>query len=148
MQVILKKDIPKLGKAGDIVKVKDGFARNYLLPKGLAILANQKNLKALEKERRIILAKAERERKKAQSIAERLQGQTITLYRRVVEEGRLYGSVSALDIVKALEERGIEIDKNQVLLEEPIKSIGVYEVKIKVGADLSVPIKVEVIEEK
>ncbi|MGC9110106.1 MAG: 50S ribosomal protein L9 [Caldimicrobium sp.] len=148
MQVILKKDIPKLGKAGDIIKVKDGFARNYLLPKGLAILANQKNLKALEKERRIILAKAERERKKAQSLAERLQGQTITLYRRVVEEGRLYGSVSALDIVKALEERGIEIDKNQVLLEEPIKSIGVYEVKIKVGADLSVPIKVEVIEEK
>ncbi|MGB9761745.1 MAG: 50S ribosomal protein L9 [Caldimicrobium sp.] len=148
MQVILKKDIPKLGKAGDIVKVKDGFARNYLLPKGLAILANQKNLKALEKERRIILAKAERERKKIQSLAEKLQGQTLTLYRRVVEEGRLYGSVSAIDIVKALEERGIEIDKNQVLLEEPIKSIGVYEVKIKVGADLSVPIKVEVIEEK
>jgi large subunit ribosomal protein L9 len=148
MQVILKKDIPKLGKAGDIVKVKDGFARNYLLPKGLAILANQKNLKALEKERRIILAKAERERKKIQSLAEKLQGQTLTLYRRVVEEGRLYGSVSAIDIVKALEERGIEIDKNQVLLEEPIKSIGVYEVKIKVGADLSVPIKVEVIEKK
>ncbi|MGC9140987.1 MAG: 50S ribosomal protein L9 [Caldimicrobium sp.] len=148
MQVILKKDIPKLGKAGDIVKVKDGFARNYLLPKGLAILANQKNLKALEKERKIILAKAERERKKIQSLAEKLQGQTLTLYRRVVEEGRLYGSVSAIDIVKALEERGIEIDKNQVLLEEPIKSIGVYEVKIKVGADLSVPIKVEVIEEK
>ncbi|MEZ0344337.1 MAG: 50S ribosomal protein L9 [Caldimicrobium sp.] len=148
MQVILKKDIPKLGKAGDVVKVKDGFARNYLIPKGLAILANQKTLKALERERKIILAKAERERKKAQSLAEKLQGVTLTLYRRAVEEGRLYGSVSAVDIVKALEERGIEIDKNQVLLEEPIKFVGVYEVNIKVGANLVVPIKVEVIEEK
>lgn len=148
MQVILKKDIPKLGKAGDVVKVKDGFARNYLIPKGLAILANQKTLKALERERKTILAKAERERKKAQSLAEKLQELSLTLYRRVVEEGRLYGSVSAVDIVKALEERGIEIEKNQVLLEEPIKSVGVYEVNIKVGGDLVVPIKVEVIEEK
>lgn len=148
IEVILRKDIPKLGKAGDIVRVKDGYARNYLIPKGLAILANQKNIRALESQRRIILAKAERERKRAQSLAEKLQGLTITLYRRVVEEGRLYGSVSAVDIVKALEEKGYAIDKRQVELEEPIKTVGNFEVNIRVAPDIVVPIKVEVIEEK
>jgi len=148
MQVILRKDVPKLGKAGDVVNVKDGYARNYLIPKGFAIPANQKNLQALEKERKLILAKAERERKRAQSLAEKLQGLTLTLYRRVVEEGKLYGSVSALDITKALAEKGFEIDKSQVLLEEPIKTTGTYEVNIKIHAGLLVPIKVEVIEER
>lgn len=148
IEVILRRDIPKLGKAGDIVRVKDGFARNYLIPKGLAILANQKNIRALESERKIILAKAERERKKAQSLAEKLKGLTITLYRRVVEEGRLYGSVSAVDIAKVLEERGYSIDRRQVELEEPIKTVGNFEVNIRVAPDLVVPIKVEVIEEK
>lgn len=148
MEVILRKDIPKLGKAGDVVKVKDGFARNYLIPKGLAILANQKTLKALEKERSIILAKAERERKKTQSLAEKLQGMTITLYRKAVEEGRLYGSVTASDIAKALAERGFEIEKKQIILDEPIKTVGNYEVNLKLSGDINVSIKVEVIEEK
>lgn len=148
IEVILRKDIPKLGKAGDIVRVKDGYARNYLIPKGLAIPANQKTIQALESQRKIILAKAERERKKAQSLAEKLQGTTITLYRRVVEEGRLYGSVSVVDIVKALEEKGFNIDKKQVELEDPIKTVGTFEVNIRIAPDISVPIKVEVIEEK
>lgn len=148
IEVILRKDIPKLGKAGDIIRVKDGYARNYLIPKGLAIPANQRTIQALESQRKIILAKAERERKKAQSLAEKLQGTTITLYRRVVEEGRLYGSVSAVDIVKALEEKGFNIDKKQVELEDPIKTVGTFEVNIRIAPDISVPIKVEVIEEK
>ncbi len=148
MEVILRKDIPKLGKAGDVVKVKDGFARNYLIPKGLALLANQKNLQALEKERKTILAKTERERKKAQSLAEKLQGQTLTLYRRVIEEGKLYGSVSAIDIAKALQEKGLEIEKSQILLKEPIKKVGTFEIEIKLSSEIRVPIKVEVIEEK
>ncbi|MFN3505481.1 MAG: 50S ribosomal protein L9 [Caldimicrobium sp.] len=148
MKVILKRDIPKLGKAGDVVNVKDGFARNYLLPKGLAILANQKSLEALERERKIALAKAERERKKAQSLAEKLQGVFLTLYKKVVEGGRLYGSVSAVDIVKALSDRGISIDKKQVLLNEPIKMVGTYKVDVKISQDLVVPIQIEIIEEK
>lgn len=148
IEVILRKDVPKLGKAGDIVKVKDGYARNYLIPKGLAIPANQKNIRALENQRRIILAKAERERKRAQSLAEKLQGLSLTLYRRVIEEGRLYGSVSAVDIVKALEEKGYTIDRRQVELEEPIKTVGTFEVKIRVSPDIVVPIRVEVIEER
>lgn len=148
IEVILRRDIPKLGKAGDIVRVKDGYARNYLIPKGLAIPANQRNIRALESQRKIILAKAERERKKAQSLAEKLQGLTITLYRRVVEEGRLYGSVSAVDIAKALEEKGYAVDRRQIELENPIKTVGTFEVNVRVAPDIVVPIKVEVIEEK
>ena len=86
MEVILRTDVPKLGKAGDVVKVKDGYARNYLIPKGFAIPANQKNLKALERERQIILAKAERLRKKAQSLADKLKEITLTVYRKTIEE--------------------------------------------------------------
>jgi large subunit ribosomal protein L9 len=148
MEVILRTDVPKLGKAGDIVKVKDGFARNYLLPKGLAIPANQKTIKALENQRKIILAKAERERKKAQSLAEKLTGLTLTFYRRVIEGDRIYGSISAQDIVKALEEKGLNLERRFVLLDEPIKQLGTYEIPIRLGPGVEVKISVEVVEEK
>lgn len=148
MEVILRKDIPKLGKAGDIVKVKDGYARNYLIPKGLAILANQKTIKALENQRKIILAKAERERKKLESLAEKLEGISITVYRKIIEEDRIFGSVSSIDIVNMLKEQGIKVDKNQVILDEPIKKLGIFEVPIKLSSDKVVNIKVEVLEEK
>jgi large subunit ribosomal protein L9 len=148
MEVILRTDVPKLGKAGDIVKVKDGFARNYLLPKGLAIPANQKTIKALENQRKIILAKAERERKKAQSLAEKLTGLTLTFYRRVIEGDRIYGSISAQDIVKALEEKGLNLERRFVLLDEPIKQLGTYEIPIRLGPGVEVRISVEVVEEK
>jgi large subunit ribosomal protein L9 len=148
MEVILRTDVPKLGKAGDIVKVKDGFARNYLLPKGLAIPANQKTIKALENQRKIILAKAERERKKAQSLAEKLTGLTLTFYRKVIEGERIYGSISAQDIVKALEEKGLRLERRFVLLDEPIKQLGTYEIPIRLGPGVEVKIKVEVVEEK
>ena len=148
MEVILIKDVPKLGKAGDIVKVKDGYARNYLIPKGLAILANQKTIKALENQRKIILAKAERERKKLESLAEKLEGITLTVYRKIVEGDRIFGSVSLIDIVNMLKEKGIEIEKSQVLLEEPIKKLGTFEVPVKLSSDKIVNIKVEVLEEK
>jgi large subunit ribosomal protein L9 len=148
MEVILRTDVPKLGKAGDIVKVKDGFARNYLLPKGLAIPANQKTIKALENQRKIILAKAERERKKAQNLAEKLTGVTLTFYRKVIEGDRIYGSISAQDIVKALEEKGLNLERRFVLLDEPIKQLGTYEIPIRLGPGVEVKIKVEVVEEK
>ncbi|RLG12834.1 50S ribosomal protein L9 [Candidatus Pacearchaeota archaeon] len=148
MEVILRTDIPKLGKAGDIVKVKDGFARNYLIPKGFAIPANQKNIKALENQRRIILAKAERERKKAQSLAEKLETITLTVYRKIIEEDRIYGSVNVGDILNFLKEQGIELDKKQILLEEPIKTLGTFEIPIKLASDIVVNVKLEVLEEK
>ena len=148
MEVILRTDVPKLGKAGDIVKVKDGFARNYLIPKGLAIPANQKTIKALENQRKVILAKAERERRKAQSLAEKLTGLTLTFYRKVIEGDRIYGSISAQDIVKALEEKELRLERRLVLLEEPIKQLGTHEIPIRLGPDVEVKITVEVIEEK
>ena len=148
MEVILRTDVPKLGKAGNIVKVKDGFARNYLLPKGLAIPANQKTIKALENQRKIILAKAERERKKAQNLAEKLTGLTLTFYRKVIEGERIYGSISAQDIVKALEEKGLNLERRFVLIDEPIKQLGTYEIPIRLGPGVEVKIKVEVVEEK
>jgi len=148
MEVILRKDVPKLGKAGDVVKVKNGYARNYLIPKGLAILANQKTIRALENQRKIILAKAERERKKLESLAEKLEGISITVYRKIIEEDRIFGSVSSIDIVNMLKEQGIKIDKNQVILDEPIKKLGTFEVPIKLSSDKVVNIKVEVLEEK
>ncbi|HEA83923.1 MAG TPA: 50S ribosomal protein L9, partial [Thermodesulfobacterium geofontis] len=131
-----------------VVKVKDRYARNYLIPKGLAILANQKTLKALENQRKIILAKAERERKKLESLAEKLEGITLTVYRKIIEEDRIFGSVSSVDIVNMLKEQGIEIEKSQVQLDEPIKKLGIFEVPIKLSSDKTINIKVEVLEEK
>jgi large subunit ribosomal protein L9 len=148
MEVILRTDVPKLGKAGDIVKVKDGYARNYLIPKGFAIPANQKNIKALEKERQIILAKAERERKKLMSLAEKLEGLELVIYRRKIEEDRIFGSVTVADIVNALKEKGFEVDKKFIELDQPIKKLGVYEIPVKFSPDRVVTIKLEVIEEK
>jgi large subunit ribosomal protein L9 len=148
MEVILRTDIPKLGKAGDVVKVKDGYARNYLIPKGFAIPANKKNLKALERERQIILAKVERLRKKAQSLAEKIESTSLVIYRKIIEEDRIYGSVSVVDIVNALKDQGIELDKKQIVLEEPIKKLGSYEIPVKVGSDVTATLKLEVREEK
>jgi len=148
MEVILIRDVPKLGKAGDVVKVKNGYARNYLIPKGLAILANQKTIKALENQRKIILAKAERERKKLESLAEKLEGMSLTVYRKTIEEDRIFGSVSPVDILNMLKEKGIEIEKSQITLEEPIKRLGTFEVPIKLSSDKIINIKVEVLEEK
>lgn len=148
MEVILRKDVPKLGKAGDIVKVKDGYARNYLIPKGFAIPANQKTIKALENQKRIILNKMEREKKKLKSLIEKLEGMTFTVYRKVIEEDRIYGSVTVVDILNLLKEKEIEIDKSQIILEEPIKKIGIFEVPIKLDSENIINIKIEVLEEK
>lgn len=148
MEVILKTDIPKLGKAGDIVKVRDGYARNYLIPKGLAIPANPKNVKALEKQRQMIIAKTEREKRKYEELIKKLEGTVIALYRKKIEEDRIYGSVTAADIVNALKEKGIEIDKKFIVLSEPIKKLGMFEVPIKFPYDKATSIKVEIIEEK
>ncbi len=145
MQVILKEYVPNLGAPGDVVTVKDGYARNYLIPKGLAIPASKKSLKAIERERQIILAKAERIRQKLMSEAERLNEVELVIPQRVVEEDRLYGSVSATEIVQALKEKGFEIAKKQVLLDEPIKKLGEYIVPVRLSSDVTAHIKVKVV---
>ncbi len=147
MNVILRENVPSLGKAGDSVKVSDGYARNYLIPKNLAIEANTRNLKALEHDRKRIIQLAEREKKKAEGIAEKLAGVTCSIARRVGDQGKLFGSVGAKDIEKALQEAGIEIDRKNIILDEPLKSLGEFSVKIKLSSDLSAEIKVNVVAE-
>ena len=148
MKVILKEDIPKLGTMGETVKVAPGYGRNYLIPQGKAVLATSKNLKELEHQRQLILRKAELVRKDAESFAEKFRGLTLTLARKVVDEDKIYGSVSVGDISKALEEAGVEIERKMIKLDEPIKSLGEFQVPVKVHADVTAELTVQVVKEE
>jgi large subunit ribosomal protein L9 len=144
VEVILRDDMPNLGKIGDVVRVKPGFARNYLLPRGLAIAANGKNLRVLEHQRRVIGAKAERDRKTAESQAKQVDGVELRVQARAGDEGRLFGSVTNLDIERLLAARGIVVDRRRIELEEPIKQLGTYAVVVQVGRDVRATIRVVV----
>ena len=148
MKVILKEDIPKLGSMGETVKVAPGYGRNYLIPQGKAVLATSKNLKELEHQRQLILRKVELVRKDAESFAEKFRGLTLTLARKVLEEDKIYGSVSVGDISKALEEAGVEIERKMIKLTEPIKSVGAFQVPVKVHADVTAELTVQVVKEE
>ena len=147
MKVILKEDIPKLGRMGQTVQVARGYGRNYLIPQGKAIQATSKNMKALEHERMLIQRKAELARKEAEGLAGKIRGLTLTLTRKVVEEDKLYGSVSVSDISQALEEAGVEIERKLIKLDEPIKSLGEFKVSIKVYHDVTAELTVQVVKE-
>lgn len=145
MEIILKEDIAGVGKAGSLVKTKDGFARNYLIPKGLALPATCANLKILQqaKERRAL--EAEKAKKAAEELAERLQGLSLTIPVLVQENDKLYGSVTSADVAQALKEEGFSIDKEAVLLDEPMKSLGIYEVPVKLHTEIVTQIKVWIV---
>ena len=147
MKVILKEDIPKLGRMGQTVQVARGYGRNYLIPQGKAIQATSKNMKALEHERMLIQRKADLARKEAEGLAGKIRGLTLTLTRKVVEEDKLYGSVSVSDISQALEEAGVEIERKLIKLDEPIKSLGEFKVAIKVYHDVTAEVTVQVVKE-
>jgi len=148
MKVILKEDIPKLGRMGETVQVAPGYGRNYLIPQGKALPATSKNVKALEHERRLIQRRAELVRKDAESFAEKISGVTLTLTRKVVEDDRLYGSVSVSDIFQALREAGVEIERKLIKLDEPIKNVGEFQVPVRVHADVTAEITVKVVKEE
>ena len=148
MKVILKEDIPKLGTMGETVQVAPGYGRNYLIPQGKAVLATSKNFKELEHQRQLILRKAELIRKDAESFAEKFRGLTLTLARKVAEEDKIYGSVSVSDISQALKEAGVEIERKLIKLDEPIKSLGEFQVPVKVHADVTAEITVQVVKEE
>ena len=133
VQVILRDDVPKLGKIGDVVRVKPGYARNFLLPRGLAVEANPKNLRVLEHQKRVIAVKAEREHKSADATAKRLDGLALTVRARAGEEGRLFGSVTNMDVERLLAEKGFVIDRRRIGLAEPIKQVGTYPITVQVG---------------
>ena len=147
MKVILKEDIRKLGRMGQTVQVARGYGRNYLIPQGKAIQATSKNLKALEHERMLIQRKADLARKEAEGFAGKISGLTLTLSRKVVEEDKLYGSVSVSDISQALEEAGVEIERKLIKLDEPIKSLGEFKVAIKVYHEVTAELTVQVVKE-
>lgn len=145
MEVILKEDVPKLGSIGDVVKVKPGYARNFLLPRGLAILADRRNLKALEHEKRVAAEKREREQRKADQLAKQLAAVSLSIRAKAGEEGRLFGSVTNLDIEKALQDKGFNLDRRRIRLDEPIKQIGDYNVEIHLPLGVIAKVGVAVI---
>ncbi len=145
MEVILKETISSLGKAGDIVKVAPGYARNYLLPYGKAIMADPENVAQMERQRAAILERAAKELQELEALASQLDGVEVTLPARVGEEGKLYGSVTAMDIAKAVEEKGFALDKRKIQLAEPIRALGDYDVLVKLAPDLIATLKVHVV---
>lgn len=147
MQVILKEDLKNLGKVGEIVNVKDGYARNYLLPKGLAINATTKNMKALEHEKRTIIERARKVSNDAQTLASRISEISVTITAKAGEEDKLFGSVTSIDIANALKAKGVEIDKRKIILDEPIKRLGLHNVHIKLHPEVTAELKVDVIRE-
>src|SRR6478672_9105026 len=144
MEIILLERIEKLGAIGDVVKVKDGFARNFLLPNKKALRANESNRKLFETNRARIEEENADKRSEAEKAAKGVDGKTVQLIRQASNVGHLYGSVSARDIVEALEGVGAHITKSQVVLDRPIKAIGVHDVKIALHPEVAVTVKVNV----
>ena len=147
MEIILRQAVENLGKPGDVVKVKAGYARNYLLPHGLAYEATPGNLKRIQQERDRLEAAENERRGAAQGIAERLEQVSLTFSARVGEEGKLFGSVTAADIAQQLEAQGFHLEKRQIDLHEPIKALGVYRVPIRLHADVKPEVRVWVIKQ-
>ena len=147
MEVILRHAVENLGKPGDVVKVKNGYARNYLLPHNLAYEATPGNLKRIQQERERLEAAENTRRGSAQEVATKLEQVSLTFSARVGDEGKLFGSVTAADIAQQLEQQGFRIEKRQVDLHEPIKSLGVYRVPVRLHADVKPEIRVWVIKQ-
>jgi large subunit ribosomal protein L9 len=147
MEVILREDVPHLGAMGEVVKVKPGYGRNYLLPRGLAVEASRRNLAALEHEKVLIGVKRERERKVARAEADRLDGLVIEIQARAGEEDRLYGSVTNIDIERQLASRGIRVDRRRIDLDDPIKRLGTYRIVVGIAHDVKATITVKVLPE-
>ena len=147
MKVILKEDIKKIGSMGQTVTVADGFARNYLVPKGLAVEANIKNMKSLEHAKKVIQEKAKKMKASVQDFADRLSKITLVIKAKAGEEGKLFGSVTTMDIAEQLKNEGIEIDKKKISLDEPIKRIGTYAVSVRLHPEVETQINLQVVEE-
>ena len=147
MEVILREHVDNLGRRGEIVKVADGYARNYLLPRKLALPATEGNKKHVERERRIMETRETEEKESAQAIAARLGLVDLTIARRVGDTEQLYGSVTAADIADLLKAKGFEVDRRKLLLPEAIKSLGDHTVPLKLHREVTVPLTVHVVKE-
>jgi large subunit ribosomal protein L9 len=147
MEVILKEDIVNVGKIGEVVRVRDGYARNYLLPRGLVMIANKRNLKTFEHQKKLIADQKQKIMRQAQTVGEQLTGVAVSIAMRAGEEGKLFGSVTNIHIEKALKAKGLNVDRRKIHLQEPIKTLGDFDVPVRLTADLTVPIKVSVLPE-
>ena len=142
VEVILREDVPNLGAIGQVVRVRPGYARNYLFPRGLAVEASRKNMAELEHQKRVIAVKAERDRKTAEGVAAKLEGVTVTVRARAGDEGRLFGSVTNIDVERLLAAKGHTVDRRRILLDEPIKQLGTFPVAVQVGREIRATIQV------
>ena len=147
MQVILLEDVPSLGKAGDQVRISDGFGRNYLIPKKKALLATEKSLKALEHQKRQVQQRMGKVKKDVETIVQQIETLSCTFAKPVGESGKLFGSVTSMEIEGYLKENGIEVDRKKILLEEPIKNLGMFNVPIKLHPEVTAHLKVWVVQE-
>jgi large subunit ribosomal protein L9 len=145
MEVILREEIEKLGNRGDIVNVADGYARNYLLPKRLAVPATEANKKIIEQERQAYLRREAKLASEAEELARMLAGVTVTIAQKAGEMDQLFGSVTAKDIAEALEQQNFQIDRRKILLEEPIKQLGEYKVALRLHRTVTAEIQVNVV---
>jgi large subunit ribosomal protein L9 len=145
MKVFLKEDVKNLGKIGDVVNVAEGYARNFLLPKKVAVEANPKNLKEFEHNKRIIQEKAAKIKDASRATADKLSALTLRIRAKAGEEDKLFGSVTTMDIAEAFKAEGFEVDKKKILLGEPIKRLGEYTVEVKIHSEVNATVKVQVI---
>jgi large subunit ribosomal protein L9 len=147
VQVILQQDLKNLGKSGELVRVRPGYARNYLIPRALAVPATSRNVSQIEHEKAVSAAKAQKSRAEAGSLGDKLAAVAITLKRKVGEDNRLFGSVTTKDLEAALAEQGIVVDKRKLVLKEPIRHAGSFEVIAKLALELTATFKVDVVPE-
>jgi len=148
VKLILRDSVPSLGDAGDLVSVKPGFARNYLLPRGLAILATEGNVAELEHKKRVVAAKVAKERKGLEGLRDRLQALALVVKARAGEEGKLFGSVTSAQIAELIAAQGLEVDRRKIALAEPIKELGEHTVEIRLQSEIVARVKVTVAPEE
>jgi large subunit ribosomal protein L9 len=144
MKLILREDVYNLGKGGELVEVKPGYGRNFLIPRGLAVLANPKNIREVEHQKAVASAKAAKLKASAEAVARRLSETPLSFKRKVGEQDKLYGSVTAMDLAEALAGRGVQIDRRAIDLAEPLKTLGDFEVGVKLHSDVVGKVKVKV----
>ena len=147
MKVILTQDIAGLGSIGDLITVKDGFGRNYLVPQGKALQATSQNMKTLEHQKRQIREKIDKAKREAERLAARIESVSCTVAKAVGEEDKLFGSVTGMDIEASLKLEGVEIDRKKINLPEPIKSLGIYNIPIKLHPEVTATLKLWVVKE-
>ncbi len=147
MKIILKQDEPKLGSAGDVLTVKDGYARNYLIPRGIAVIADKSNLNVLQQDLKALELKKNKDKRIAEKFADKLTSASITAKVKAGEEDKIFGSVTTQDIAALLKEKGFDIDRKKIELTEPIKELGVFQIPLKLHQEVEAKIKLFVIKE-